>query len=156
MVSVVAGGLKARIDVRTLTKVLRAGSGTSARYSSTVFGVLPDLMAHSLSGNSVLSAESFGRASFGFGRLLFAVLRRGRSLERSEKSTRNTRNFVDCSKKGSLIRFRWFIEARDLAYKLQGSSANFFRSYRRVEVKERFDVSAHSFIPTGLVSDGVR
>src|SRR5438045_543864 len=38
MVSVASGGTADRIAARTLFKVLRAGSGTSARYSSTFFG----------------------------------------------------------------------------------------------------------------------
>src|SRR6516162_6482783 len=36
MTSVVSGGTTDRIAARTLSKVLRAGSGTPARYSSTV------------------------------------------------------------------------------------------------------------------------
>src|SRR5437667_686548 len=38
MVSVASGGAADRIAARILFKVLRAGSGTPARYSSTVFG----------------------------------------------------------------------------------------------------------------------
>src|SRR6266567_9448324 len=38
MVSVVPGGTAVRIAARTLFKVLRAGSGTPARYSSTSCG----------------------------------------------------------------------------------------------------------------------
>src|SRR6266566_1977664 len=38
MVSVVPGGTAVRIAARTLFNVLRAGSGTPARYSSTFFG----------------------------------------------------------------------------------------------------------------------
>src|SRR5437016_4990966 len=38
MVSVASGGTTDRIAARTLSKVLRAGSGTPARYSSTFFG----------------------------------------------------------------------------------------------------------------------
>src|SRR5438105_9916028 len=38
MVSVASDGAADRIAARTLSSVLRAGSGTRARYSSTVFG----------------------------------------------------------------------------------------------------------------------
>src|SRR6266568_1517268 len=38
MVSVASGGTTDRIAARILFKVLRAGSGTPARYSSTFFG----------------------------------------------------------------------------------------------------------------------
>ena len=38
MVSVASGGTADRIAARILFKVLRAGSGTPARYSSTFFG----------------------------------------------------------------------------------------------------------------------
>src|SRR5208337_897053 len=38
MVSVASGGTADRIAARILFKVLRAGSGTAARYSSTFFG----------------------------------------------------------------------------------------------------------------------
>src|SRR5712691_4783303 len=38
MVSVASGGTTDRIATRILFKVLRAGSGTPARYSSTFFG----------------------------------------------------------------------------------------------------------------------
>src|SRR5260370_41287154 len=38
MVSVVSGGTAERIAARILFKVLRVGSGTPARYSSTFFG----------------------------------------------------------------------------------------------------------------------
>jgi len=38
MVSVASGGTAERIATRILIKVLRAGSGTAARYSSTFFG----------------------------------------------------------------------------------------------------------------------
>src|SRR5271167_3369057 len=42
MTSVASGGTTDRITVRTFSRVLRAGSGTPARYSSTFFGaVLP-------------------------------------------------------------------------------------------------------------------
>src|SRR5271167_477243 len=42
MTSVASGGTTDRITERTFSKVLRAGSGTPARYSSTFFGaVLP-------------------------------------------------------------------------------------------------------------------
>src|SRR3989442_8114941 len=40
MVSVASGGTADRIAARILCKVLRAGSGTLARYSSTFFGAL--------------------------------------------------------------------------------------------------------------------
>src|ERR1700752_787013 len=40
MVSVASGGTTDRIAARILCKVLRAGSGTSARYSSTFSGAL--------------------------------------------------------------------------------------------------------------------
>src|SRR6266704_3333735 len=52
MASMVSGGTAERMAARTFFKVLRAGSGTPARYSSTVFGAtlffaaelrLPDL-----------------------------------------------------------------------------------------------------------------
>src|SRR5271166_1297983 len=38
MTSVASGGATDRIAARTFSRVLRAGSGTAARYSSTVFG----------------------------------------------------------------------------------------------------------------------
>ena len=44
MVSVASGGTAERIAVRILVKVLQAGSGTSARYSSTFFGATLALM----------------------------------------------------------------------------------------------------------------
>src|SRR5271165_2642355 len=45
MTSVASGGAAARIAARTLFKVLRAGSGTPARYSSTVCGAVLPLAA---------------------------------------------------------------------------------------------------------------
>src|SRR5438034_6428383 len=51
MVSVVPGGTAVRIAARTLFNVLRAGSGTRARYSSTFFGApLPLAAERRLSG----------------------------------------------------------------------------------------------------------
>src|SRR5271168_3664319 len=41
MTSVVSGGTTDRIVARTRFSVLRAGSGTAARYSSTLCGALP-------------------------------------------------------------------------------------------------------------------
>src|SRR5271170_3070747 len=41
MTSVVSGGTTDRIVARTRFRVLRAGSGTPARYSSTLCGALP-------------------------------------------------------------------------------------------------------------------
>src|SRR5215469_1287004 len=41
MTSVASGGTTERIVARILFKVLRAGSGTPARYSSMLFGVSP-------------------------------------------------------------------------------------------------------------------
>src|SRR5580704_2621888 len=45
MVSVASGGTVDRIAARILFKVLRAGSGTPARYSSTFFGAPPPFEA---------------------------------------------------------------------------------------------------------------
>jgi hypothetical protein len=45
MVSVASGGRADRIAARIVFKVLRAGSGTLARYSSILFGVSPAFAA---------------------------------------------------------------------------------------------------------------
>jgi hypothetical protein len=45
MVSVASGGRADRIAARIVFKVLRAGSGTPARYSSILFGVSPAFAA---------------------------------------------------------------------------------------------------------------
>jgi len=60
-----------------------------------------------------------------------------------QEPSRDPRYFFDCAKKRRFICLGWLVETGDFPYELQRSSAHLFVSYWRIEIEERFDVSAH-------------
>src|SRR5215472_15531898 len=89
-------------------------------------------------------SEPYGRSGFGFGSFFFPVPRRRRGLQRIEKSSRGSRYFVNGEIERIFVGLRRLIEPGDLSDELKRSRADLFRSDRRFEVEERFDISAHA------------
>src|SRR5580693_3832990 len=89
------------------------------------------------------SVKSFGAARLGFCRFFFAIFRSGGGFERLQKPGGCRSNFIDGSEKRGFVGLGRFVEARDFPHKLEGGGADLFRSYRRIEIVERLDISAH-------------
>src|SRR5665213_1346856 len=90
-----------------------------------------------------LIAEPFRGASFGFRSLLFPILRRRDSIERTEKASRDARDFIHRVLKQLFVGLGWFVKSADLPDKLERSGANFFICHGWIEVEKGLDISAH-------------
>ncbi len=88
--------------------------------------------------------ESLCGASFRFGGLFFSSLRRCVGFERTEQTSRDTGDFIDCSQERSFVCFGRFVKAADFSYELERSSPNLLGSDGRIEVEKGFDIPAHS------------
>jgi hypothetical protein len=97
------------------------------------------------------AAESLGGAGFRFGGLFFSILGRRVRIERMEKTSGDARYLVHSGQEQLLVGPGRFAETADLANKLQGCCANFFVRHGRIEIEERFDISAHR---SGLQNSG--
>jgi hypothetical protein len=53
-------------------------------------------------------------------------------------------DFIDCSQERGFVSLRRFVKAADFSHELERSSSNLYGSYRGIEVKEGFDIPAHS------------
>jgi hypothetical protein len=93
--------------------------------------------------NLGLVSESLSRASLGFGRLLFPILRRRRRFERTKESRRSVRDLGYCGLESVFVRLRRLRESADLPYELQRCCPNFFVRHRRIEIEQGFYISAH-------------
>jgi hypothetical protein len=89
-------------------------------------------------------AKPLAVASHGLGSFFFPILRRGFRLQGTEQAGADSRYLFHRAGKGWFIRFRWFIEPADFSYELERRRPDFVFSDRRVEVKKRFDIPAHS------------
>ena len=63
-----------------------------------------------------------------------------------QKPGRNLGDLIHRLEEGALVCFRRLAESADLSYELERSSSNLFGSDGGREVKERFDIPAHSNI----------
>src|ERR1700721_1784998 len=88
-------------------------------------------------------AEAQPRTLLGFLGLRCAVARRRVGMQRSQQPMRGSGDFLDRTLEGSLIGLRRLVEAGQLAHELQGGGVDFVIGCRRLEVKQRLDVSAH-------------
>jgi hypothetical protein len=93
------------------------------------------------------NSESLLGPSSCFGRFLFAIFWRGGGFQRTQQTRRYGRHFFHGFLKRSLVGLRWFVEAGDLADKLQRSRANLVLVDRRVEVEQGFDIPTHAARP---------
>src|SRR5262245_45080422 len=66
-----------------------------------------------------LSSESFRGASSGLGGLFLTILRRRSGFERSKKTGRDSRNFLDSSLKRGFVRLGRLVETTNLSHKLE-------------------------------------
>src|SRR5512146_161562 len=89
-------------------------------------------------------AETLGGARPRSGRLFFAILGRSVRLQGEEKSFRHRGYLLHSSRERGFVGLGRLVKTRDLAHKLEGSAVNLLVSHRRIEVEERFDVSAHT------------
>jgi hypothetical protein len=87
--------------------------------------------------------KSFGGAGFGFGGFFGAVLGRGGSFEGVEEAQGDASDFVDGGVERRLIGLGRGVEAGDFPDELERSRADVLGTDWRIEVIERFDVSAH-------------
>src|SRR6267142_1130576 len=90
------------------------------------------------------STEALGGADLGFGGFVFAVAGGGGGFERPQKAHGSGGDLVDYGVEGFFVGLGRLVETGDFPDKLERSGAHFFGSNGRVDVKERFDVSAHS------------
>jgi hypothetical protein len=90
-----------------------------------------------------LPAESLGGAGLGLGGFLFAIFRWSRRRQRSQEASGDGGDIVDSGVEGGFIGLRWFGEAADFADELEGGGADFVLGDGRIEIEERFDISAH-------------
>jgi hypothetical protein len=95
-----------------------------------------------------LPGKSFRRPGFCLSRFLISVFRRSIRFQRTEQLDRDGRNVTDRTQEQRFIRFGWFVEACDFPHELQCRRPSFFLGNRRIEVEQRFDVSAHWYIPS--------
>ena len=63
-----------------------------------------------------------------------------------QQSRRDFCDFFHRGEERGFIRFRGLGEAADLAHELQRCRANFFWGYGRIEIEQRFDIAAHSWL----------
>jgi hypothetical protein len=82
-------------------------------------------------------------ASFRLCRLFFSILRRCVGFERTEKTSRDPCNGIDCGQERGFVSLRRPIKTADLSHELERSSANLIGIDRRLEVEEGFDIPAH-------------
>jgi hypothetical protein len=70
-----------------------------------------------------------------------------------KKPGRNLGDLIRRREKGALVCLRRLAESADLSYELERSSSNLFGGNGGREVKERFDIPAHSNISIAEVSE---
>jgi hypothetical protein len=85
-------------------------------------------------------------AYFRFFRLLYSILWGRIGFERTKKTSRDRGDFIDCRQEGGFVCLRRFIETADFSHELEGSSSNLFGIDRGIEVKQGFDVPAHTVV----------
>jgi hypothetical protein len=110
------------------------------------------LRAWSRYGYPRLTSKSFCRARPGFGRFLFAILRRRGGFQRMQEPRRDGSHFLDCGRKRRLVGFRRLVETSNLSDKLQRGRPHLIVGHRRIEVEKSFDVPAHREIDLGAKS----
>ena len=82
-----------------------------------------------------------------------AILRRSLAVELPQQQSRHIRNRIDRHRKSSFVCLRRFRESADLPDELERSRADLLLRYRRIEVKQWFDIPAHAF-PLLIVQRG--
>src|SRR5262249_43209446 len=87
--------------------------------------------------------ETLDGSGFCLGRFLFTVPRRGDRLQCIQQSIRDGCYLIDCGEEHGLVCLRGFVEAADLAYKLERRCSNLLRGYRGFKVKEGLNIPAH-------------
>src|SRR5271157_997988 len=88
-------------------------------------------------------AESAKGASFGFSSHFFPRPGRRGGFERRKKTGRDGGYFIDRSEERCFVFPGRLGKTADLAHELKGSGSNLFAGDGRIEVEQRFDVSAH-------------
>lgn len=91
----------------------------------------------------LFKSEPSRRASFCFRGFFLSILGRCIGFERTKQARSHIRYFVHRSLEGNLVRLRRFVHTAYFANELKRSGTNLFGSYRRVEIEESFDITAH-------------
>ena len=81
--------------------------------------------------------------AFCFRGLFFPILRRRIGLERTEKSSRDGGDFLNCDQERRFVCLRRLVKTADFSHELERSRVNLFVGDWWIKVKEWFDVSAH-------------
>jgi len=103
-----------------------------------------------------LVAEAFCRSSFGSGGYFFPVPGRSSRIERLKKAHRHRRDIFNSRLKHFFVGFGRFVKTADLTDELQRSGAHLIGRNGWIEIKECFDVPAHSEIKVAEISAGCR
>jgi hypothetical protein len=124
---------------------LRQGASGEGGASPPVQRIGPVQNSEGIRGGRkrALAGEALGGAGFGFGRFLFAILGRGAGFEGPEEADGDGGDFVDGRLEGCFVRLGWLVEAGDFSDELERSRADFVIGDRRIEIEERFYISAH-------------
>jgi hypothetical protein len=88
-------------------------------------------------------SEALRGAGLGFGGFFFAVFGWSGGFHGTQETFGNGGDFLNSSAKLGFICLRRLAEAANFSDELERSRPNFFGSNWRIEVKKRFDVSAH-------------
>jgi hypothetical protein len=141
---------------------LAASDDRTIRFATVAFDALliqievpRDESSVAASGPTVwsLRSEPDSGPCFRFGRFLLTIFRAGRGFEGMQKPRRDRRDFSYGGIESLFVGLRRFVESADLTDELQGRGADLVVRNRRIKIKERFDVSAHSTflsVSTGL------
>src|SRR5689334_2610376 len=89
------------------------------------------------------TSQIAGSAGPGLGGFLFAALWRGRGFKGVQQSRGNGGDFFHGLQETGFVRLGGFMESGDLPDKLQRRGPDFFIGYRRIEVEQDLDISAH-------------
>jgi hypothetical protein len=121
---------------------------TTGTCSFSIVELAPKPGCHPVAVNSSrmpdLCSEALGGARTRFRCFLFPVLRRRRRLQRVDQPPRDVEYFVNRLIEGRFVCTRGGIEATQLSHELQSGGVDLLVSGGRIEIEERFDVSAHS------------
>jgi hypothetical protein len=90
-----------------------------------------------------LIGEAFRSAGFCFCGFFLAVFWSRGGFQGTQKATGDSGDFVNGALKRVFVRFGGLIEACDFSHKLERGGAHLVIGDRRIEIEERFNVSAH-------------
>jgi hypothetical protein len=133
-----------RADGFTHTKICEIIGNIGDRYFTAKGDGCKQMAKHRAFLIDHLYAKSRGRTFPRFCGLDLTVARRSACHKRIQHLLRSRRNAFDRKIESLFVRFRRFVHSRKLADELQRRSRNFVRRCGRIEIKQHFDISAHT------------